>query len=45
LQTMTIGRGEAKRVVVSVVGKKPAPNTNNSRNNNRPARSNSKTKA
>jgi len=40
LQTMTIGRGEAKRVVVSVVGKKPIPNTPQSRNNRRPVRHN-----
>lgn len=37
LQTMTIGRGDNKRVVINQVGKKPY-NKNNDRNNRRPRR-------
>jgi spoIIIJ-associated protein len=38
LQTMTIGRGESKRVIISQAGKKPSQNDQYNRNNRRPPR-------
>jgi len=45
LQTMTIGRGESKRVIISQAGKKPSQNDQYNRNNRRPPRPQNNKKA